>query len=72
MTAHRVGASITTGEKPQVRDVTRAAQALRSRPLGPFHPCSKMMPLAAPPAGFEPAHTAPETMCAYGPDQWKH
>jgi hypothetical protein len=38
------------GEKPQVRGVTAAERAMRTRPPGPFHPRSKMPALAAPPA----------------------
>src|SRR5258706_14386105 len=39
------------------------------------HGCSAALSagtMRAPPAGFEPAHTAPERVAVYGPNQRKH
>ena len=59
----RVRAYVSDSERSRRSGgVTAAERAMRTRLRGPFHPRSKMPALAAPPAGFEPAHTAPETV----------
>lgn len=47
----------------------RPSWRVRTRPFRPFDPCSKMLLPPAPPAGFEPAHTAPEAV-ALSPELW--
>ena len=43
----------------------RPSWRVRTRPFRPSDPCSKIVLLPAPPAGFEPAHTAPEAAAPF-------